>query len=469
MKFILLLILMVFVFTSCVNKDINIEKKNENINYRGTIKTKSGEVLAYDKTYYKLVIKSNISKKDFYELKDNLKHILNLDEKKFIKYSRLSKVRNLVYSYTLTKDDIKEIKKIALKYENLFENKTLYIQISGTKRVYPKVDILSPFMGYIKRTNENGIDKFKGVKGLENYYDKVLSKNKDVILNIDLQRQINLEKELTLLKKKLNSFEITSVVLELDSGYIDAIASSNRYNPMSIKAKEIPFLDPTVITYPFPVDFLYEPIKKAISENISDKNSYMYFIDKLNNIGLRYESKIDLNYEHLPITFSSNYLKGNFKVNLMQIVRAYSIFYNDGVLKDFKIAKQETINQQQVLSKKLSNKIKDSLEEFYKSIENKKMKVRNRTASVKFKYFRKFDKRYLKVYLIIDNEKLNETQEISNNESKNLEYQELYCLVEDNKRVIASVSYPKSWEKRKKELYILLYTIRHGLNKCWDR
>jgi cell division protein FtsI/penicillin-binding protein 2 len=49
----------------------------------------------------------------------------------------------------------------------------------------------------------------------------------DIVLNIDLNKQIALKNELDTIKKDLEKDEVSSIVLDLDSGYVNLIASSN--------------------------------------------------------------------------------------------------------------------------------------------------------------------------------------------------------------------------------------------------
>jgi cell division protein FtsI/penicillin-binding protein 2 len=401
MKYIILSILSLFIFTSCTNKNTSIEKKNTNINHlHGSIKLKNGTVLAHNKISYKLIVKNSISNEDFISLKENLNGIGNLTYKKFETAKKRFDKKEVVLSYILSKEDIEKINKIVSKYENVIKNKTLYTQVSGYIRVYPRADFLSPFIGRIFKTDSSR----SGRNGLEKYYNKQLENNKDIILNMNLDNLVNLEKEVDKLKEDLNAYEVSSIVLDLDSGYVDSIASSNRYNPMSIRADDIPSLTPSINTFIFNVDFLFEPFKTVLSKNIANKNELVEQLVYLKDLFDDLDKK--LTYERLIASKTGDLVKGKFKLNFMQLVKAYSIFYNEGILKDFKLTNQETISQKQVISKELANKIKNTLVELYKSIENKKVvlefKDHKKIASVKFKYFEENDKRYLKTYFIIE-------------------------------------------------------------------
>ncbi len=370
----------------------------ENITYdRGSIKLKDGTVLNYYEPRYKLIIKRTIPDEEFMLLKEDLKEFANLDENKL----QRTHYFNIPFSYSIKKDQLEKIKEITSKYKSVRIFKSVYTQFSGDKIIYPKNDFLTPVLGHTLKKEINTITTRKGHSGLEKYYEKELSSSKDIILNIDLENQIALEKELDKLKKDLDASEVYAVSLNLDSGYVDSIASSNRVNLNNINIDNYVNLKPSIVQYIFDMDYLYKPFEIIEHKNILSKDIFLNKLNNLKNLGFFSKSNIDISNE-----ITSPSLEDSLKVNFLQLVKAYSIFYNGGIMKDFKIAQQESISQKQVISKELANEIKDLLEEFYTIRKDKKLTLEfedhKKYASIKFKYFEENDNRYLKAYFIVD-------------------------------------------------------------------
>jgi cell division protein FtsI/penicillin-binding protein 2 len=353
---------------------------------------KDGTILTNTQDFYKLMVFKDISAKDLASLQKELDFI-NIDIQKLL---RDTNDKYITLSYTLNLEEAKRVYSIVSKYPNYKKDgkyyKPMIAQLSGFKRIYTKDDFLSPFIGDAKKVeDENNITRIKGVEGIEGYYDKELFA-KRIVLNIDLNKQIALQNEVDTLKKDLDKDEVSSIVLDLDSGYVNSIASSNRLNPnKNVDSKYSSYLNPNMIQYLFDIDFLAKPINEAMQKaNV-----------KQDDFGLLSKSNIDINFER------NSFIKdGILKVNFMQVIKAYSTFYNNGIIKDFKIANQQTITQKQIIDKTLANEIKNSLEEFYKRIEDKKIilefKEHKKTASIKIKYIEEDNKRYLKAYFIVD-------------------------------------------------------------------
>lgn len=372
------------------NKEKQESKKQ--IESRGTISLKDGTLLANNQVLYKLMIFKDISAKDLASLQKELDFI-NIDIQKLLKDTD---DKYIAISYNISQEQARKINSIVSKYPNYKKDdkyyKPMIVQFSGFKRIYTKDDFLSPFIGHTKKSQtSNNITIAEGVEGIEGYSDKELF-SKDIVLNIDLNKQIALQNEVDTLKKDLDKDEISSIVLDLDSGYVNSIASSNRLNPnKNVDSKYFSYLNPNMIQYLFDIDFLAKPINEAMQKaNL-----------KQDDFGLLSKSNIDINFER------NSFIKdGILKVNFMQVIKAYSTFYNNGIIKDFKIANQQTISQKQIIDKTLANEIKDSLEEFYKTIEDKKIilefKEHKKTASIKIKHIEEDNKRYLKAYFIVD-------------------------------------------------------------------
>ena len=221
----------------------------------------------------------------------------------------------------------------------------------------------------------------------------------NLYLNINLILQGKIEHLIDNLSKEFNSSEILSVVMNSKDGKIISIASSNRYNPMNILKQDIPKLKINFIQYSYEPGSVMKPItlamlleKKRVNpfEVLDVHNGVFYFkknftiyddepfkwlnviqaIIHSSNIvfaqlGLRLsasefrngllkfgfgkKSGIDLPYEYKGILFSqkdlisethraSNSFGYAMQVNLIQLLKAYNCFNNNGIMITPKIA-----------------------------------------------------------------------------------------------------------------------------------
>jgi len=220
-------------------------------------------------------------------------------------------------------------------------------------------------------------------------------------LNINMILQGKIENILDRLKKELKAKEILAVVMETKTGKIKAIATTNRYNPMKITQKDIPNLkishiqysyEPGSVMKPITLALLLENKKVNIYEILNAHNGIFYFkkhftiyddepfkwlnviqavIHSSNivfaQLGIRLtpsefrngllkfgfgkKSGIDLPYEYKGVLFStrdlvseihraSNSFGYALQVNLIQLLKAYNAFNNNGKIIDPKIAYQ---------------------------------------------------------------------------------------------------------------------------------
>lgn len=387
--------LMKKLFDISTKKEI-VEQNNIKSLERGKISLSDGTVVADGKLLYKMMLYSKISDTDFESLKEDLKDIVKFDKSKFKKDENS---KYIVVNFALTAEQVLKVNNIVSKYKLYEDNEIFYkpiiTQLSGYERFYPKDDFLSPFLGYtIKSEMPNNLTKTYGVDGIDGYYNKHLASNVNITLNLDYNKQIALQKEVDKLKRDLDKYEVSSIVLNLTSGYVDSIASSNRVNPNNItleNSDHLKHLNPSIIKNLFNIDLFCEPILQAMNKaNLKEED-----------FGLLSKSKLDLKYER-PSFKKDNVLK----INFMQLIKAYSVFYNDGIMKDFVIVKENQISQKQIIDKNLANEIKNQLDNFYKSIENKKVVLEfedyKQTASIKIDYFEENNQKYLKAYFFVD-------------------------------------------------------------------
>lgn len=365
---------------------------------RGKIFLADGTVLADGLPVYKLLVDAQIGDTDFEYLRKPLEHMVTLD-KQAINTRR--KYGYIPVSYSITQEQADAINRVISEHysSRSVAHQPFFVQFSGYKRTYPQKDFLSPYLGHIRKTETSkGLTRPMGVNGIEGYYDETLSSDQNITLSINADKQRALENEVDKLQHDLNKEEVSSVLINLESGYVESIASSDRRDPKLYysflriyHARPSIYARPTLIQDLFPIGDFYKPIHEAM------KKAHI----KAEDFGLMESSHIDLQYERKPLQQD-----GVLKINCMQLVRVYSIFYNDGKLKDFKIAKTDKIPEKQVIDKKLADEIKKQLPKLYETTENKKVVLEfddyQKTASIKIDYIEDGNQRYLKAYFMVD-------------------------------------------------------------------
>ena len=227
----------------------------------------------------------------------------------------------------------------------------------------------------------------------------------DVKLTIPIALQIKIERMLDAMKKELDAQEIMMVIMDSHNGDIYAIASSNRYFPKNIKRSDYPSLNSNMIEYSFEPGSVLKPItfslllehklvnpydlvnghngrfrmgRKVITDEhrfdwLSAENVIVYssnigmaqlaqklsgyeFYQGLKKFGFSQKTTPDLIYERAGSVPSAKRLENEIykatcaygygiRVNLMQLMRAYSAFNNNGVMVSPKLVRS-FINQQ---------------------------------------------------------------------------------------------------------------------------
>ena len=212
----------------------------------------------------------------------------------------------------------------------------------------------------------------------------------DIKLTIPVSLQIRMEKLLDSMKEKLQAQEIMLAIMNSSNGKIYALASSNRYLPKSIHKSDYPSLNSDMIEYSFEPGSVLKPItfslllehklvnpydlvnghngrfklgRKVITDEhkfdwLSAENVIVYssnigmaqlaqklsgyeFNNGLKRFGFSQKSTPDLIYERVGSIPSAKRLENEIykatcaygygiRVNLMQLMRAYSVFNNNG-------------------------------------------------------------------------------------------------------------------------------------------
>lgn len=218
-------------------------------------------------------------------------------------------------------------------------------------------------------------------------------------LSIPIKLQKSIENLLDFAKKDLNAKEVMTIILRSDTGDILTLATSNRYNINSIKKEDYPSLNINAVEYSYEPGSVMKPIVYAtlLRENKINKNEIInthggrYKIGKytisddikkdsllsedvltfssnigmsqlaqrldgityykgLTDFGLGGKTDIDLTRESVGLLKNAQSLNSEvykatvsygygLNVNFMQLIRAFNVFNNEGVLLSPKLAK----------------------------------------------------------------------------------------------------------------------------------
>ncbi len=219
----------------------------------------------------------------------------------------------------------------------------------------------------------------------------------DIKLTIPVSLQIRMEKMLDSMKKELGAKEIMLAIMNSRNGRVLSMASSNRYFPKAIKRSDYPSLNSGMIEFSYEPGSVLKPVtfslllehkrinpydlvnghngrykmgKKIITDEhrfdwLSAENVIVYssnigiaqlaqklsgyeFYDGLRKFGFSQKSTPDLIYEKVGFIPSSRKLQNEIykatcaygygmHANLMQLMRAYSVFNNNGKIVTPKI------------------------------------------------------------------------------------------------------------------------------------
>ena len=421
-------------FSSAVKKRQlpSLYASTSSIAKRGSIISADGFHIATTKKLYKAMVDTRYIDPEKEDLFIELFSIYSgIDKKKIIRKIH-NRRGNVILSYSISEKRAQYLKRLAyeLRRFKVFVERVnpktgrrtlhgLNILESGESRIYPYGDVLTPIIGYPKKSEENGYTLIEGVKGLEKKFNAELSAksngftrgkrdvNSYIILNkesftkaekdglnikltIPLALQIKIEKMLTKMKKKIGAKQIMCVIMDIKTTNILAMASSNRYLPKDIKRSDYPSLNSGMIEYSFEPGSVMKPISFSLlldknrinpydmvngyngrfklgnkiikdehrfdwlsaedviihSSNIgivqlTRKLSSVEFYEGLKDFGFSRKSTYDLIYEKIGSIpgiklIDNDVYKGTLSygygmhANLMQLIRAYSVFNNEG-------------------------------------------------------------------------------------------------------------------------------------------
>jgi len=120
--------------------------------------------------------------------------------------------------------------------------------------------------GFRDLQNRIIIDKHTKIKPLIN--------GSNLILNIDLSIQRKIELILDKYQKEFNSSEIIAGVMDSKTGEMLVLASSKRYNPNFIKTKDVPNMKISAIQYSFEAGSVFKPITLSLLLEHNKANIY---------------------------------------------------------------------------------------------------------------------------------------------------------------------------------------------------
>ncbi len=213
---------------------------------------------------------------------------------------------NIVLAKDITFKAAMQLKDLAYKLRRLGAFKTiktkggievlygLDIIETGEIREFPLSDVLSPVLGYVRKKDEGRYTRPIGIKGLERKYEKHITSKKngyfkgkrdvvasvihdknsikmervdgmDLHLNVPLAFQRRVELMIDQMKESIDADEILAGVMESKTGKVLALASTERYDPRHIHAKDISALDPKFSEYAYEAGSVLKPLTLAIA------------------------------------------------------------------------------------------------------------------------------------------------------------------------------------------------------------
>ncbi len=326
--------------------------------------------IKYDEYHDYLRLNRIMDNLGVYKSTKGIRQRLEIEEKE----KRIFTYGNVLSPYLgyLTKDTLKALKGVENKYNTELNTQNFYnVQ-------YQRDVSFNPIL------NNN----FKNTRKKH---------NNNIHLNILMSLQIKIEKMLDKMKKDLQADEIITSVMDSKTGKIISISSSNRLNPEFIRLNEIPYLNIRALEHSFEPGSVMKPIilsflleskqitkntifnghngtyklgRRTIRDDHPDKwmsaenaivhssnialaqmgimlepNLFFYALDKF---GFGKKSGADIGYESSGIMPLVKELKREVRratvsygygiqTTFIQLLRAYNIFNNKGILLEPKI------------------------------------------------------------------------------------------------------------------------------------
>ena len=452
---VLLMIFLITIFRTTLSDGYTGDRFSsiENKAMRGKIISADGYTLAYSQKHYRAEINTRSIDPKKRDLFINLFSIYSGVSKEELKAKFINRKGKTIQGRIMLCDNIdvrlaSDLKSLGYKmnkmkiFRPLDRNRPhlvigLDIIEDSESRYFPHQEIFSPLLGYIQNKEKDGYRSPTSVKGLERSYNSYLLPEKNgllkgkrdvfgtviltgesnkeerrdgmnVHLNITLAFQEDVEKIVDKMKEQVGAEEILVSVMDSKTGNLLALASSERFNPASIRQRDVKSLNPNFSEYLYEPGSVIKPLTLAIAldtEKVSlrdkfklggkhkvtekytitddDYFKYLYprgiiiyssnigiakiawrltgkeFYDGLRSFGLGQKSGIDLSKElqgkiKAPYlledaTYSGNTAYGySMFTNFMQMTKAYSAFNNEGIAVTPKIVNQLSDNDNKV-------------------------------------------------------------------------------------------------------------------------
>lgn len=345
--------LSVMLYTAIHQRDIpSIFSEETAKAQRGSIISSDGFHIATTQKLYKAVVNTRNIDPDKEELFVQLFSIYSGIAPAEIRQRLKTRKGSVTLSYHISPKEAMYLKTLAFELRRLgvfieYTNRNgdrilqgLSILESGEAREYPYGKLMSPFLGYPRKIEEEGYTRVYGIKGLEKFFDEelnpqqnkaqkamrdvngylILNKQSDtkaqingltVKLNIPIALQGRVEAITDRIKEKLQADEIIATVMDSESGKILALASSNRFDPSHIRREDYPSLNANAIEYSYEPGSVIKPVIFALLLERHLINPY----DMVNGHGGRYqmgrkvivdEHKFDMISAENVIVYSSN-------------------------------------------------------------------------------------------------------------------------------------------------------------------
>jgi len=311
---------------------VSITYTKKELPIRGDIISKDNFIIATSKKVYSVAIAPQFIAPNKRQMLIDMLSIYTNKPKKYFEQKLNSNTRVILLKRISSKmaknlkylSSVLDMKRVFLKTSNGIRL-GLEIYEEPFKRVYNYKDTLEPVLGAYKATKNHSKT---GVAGIEKFYNDALKKKRsgsitgfrdlqnriiidkhtkikplingsNLILNIDLSIQRKIELILDKYKKELDAKEIIAAVMDSKTGKILAIASSNRYNPNFIKAKDVKNMNISAIRYSFEAGSVFKPITLSLLLEHNKVNIY----EVLNAYNGRYKPS----WRKVPIFDDDNY------------------------------------------------------------------------------------------------------------------------------------------------------------------
>ncbi len=286
-----------------LEKAENMYFRGSHVFNRGLIYFQDGEeqskivVAGQKKLFLASVNPSKISREKFSHILDVFARYTQLNKEKV--YQRFVHSPSRIYfeiMHQLEKKDLEKIQKdLKGKYVHFYPE---------NKRIYPFHRSASHVLGFLAYDKKN---QFKGVYGLEAFYNKVLERKKeknygnffalafhglknfleegnfregDISSSIDIKIQMFLEKKLAEIHKKWKSKITGGIIMDPKTGEILAMASYPNFDPNNFQKEKISLFKNPSVSNVYEFGSVMKPLVMAIALDKGFVNAHTSYFDR---------------------------------------------------------------------------------------------------------------------------------------------------------------------------------------------